>query len=215
MLRGCRPYLTRIQINPSIESLACALTTRSTRTPTGGASPTPGSPVTLHVRRPGTITDMRHGHFLARAFVSFALAGTFLSGDASAGERFVQKVTIQAGLVVVVSEGDLEARSTGSYSVRVYSDPSAAAGNETTFYSAGLVRSRDGTVLSVAPLEVPGRKRPLLMVVVQSAGSGGYLSADAFAVEPRSIRLVASVSELAPTEDPSRMLRRKLAGTAR
>ena len=132
-----------------------------------------------------------------------------------AGERFVQKVTLRAGLVVVVSEGDLEARSIGSYAVRVYSDPRAEPGNETTFYSAGLVRGREGTVLSVAPLEVAGRERPLLAVVVQSAGSGGYLSADAFAVEPGSVRLVASVSGLAPTEDPALSLSRKLEGAAR
>jgi hypothetical protein len=110
----------------------------------------------------------------------------------------------------VVSEGDFEARSTGSYSVRIYFDPSASAGNETTFYAAGLVRARDGTVLSVAPLQLPGRKNPLLMVVVQSAGSGGYLSADAFAVEPRSVRLVATVSGLAPSDDPAARLRRKI-----
>jgi len=167
------------------------------------------------VEHQGTTFDMRYVNLLARAFISFCLAGAFLSANALAGERFVRKVTIQAGLVVVVAEGDLEARSIGSYSVRVYSDPSADVGNETTFYSAGVIRSRDGTVQTVTPLEVPGQKRPLLMVVVQSAGSGGYLSADAFAVEPRSIRLAANVSGLAPTEDPARMLRRKLVGTVR
>lgn len=158
---------------------------------------------------------MRPVRLAVRALALLALAGALLAGQAAAGERFVQKLTLQAGLVAVVSEGDLEARSIGSYAVRVYHDPSAAAGNETTFYTAGLVRSRDGTVLSVAALQVAGRKRPLLMVVVQSAGSGGYLSADAFAVEPRSIRLVASVSGLAPTQDPGPVLRRRLAGTAR
>jgi len=158
---------------------------------------------------------MRRVLLRAHFFASCVLAGAALSGDALAGERFVQKVPVKAGLVVVVSEGDLEARSIGSYAVRVYSDPRAEAGNETTFYSAGLVRSRDGTVLSAAPLAVPEQERPLLAVVVQSAGSGGYLSADAFAVEPGSVRLVASVSGLAPTEDPALVLRRKLEGSAR
>jgi hypothetical protein len=158
---------------------------------------------------------MRRRRLLAPSFAAFALAVALLAGNAGATERFVRKITIQAGLVVVVSEGDFEARSIGSYSVRVYYDPSAGAGNETTFYSAGLVRSRDGSVLSIAPLEVPGRKRPLLMVIVQSAGTGGYLSADAFAVEPRSVRLAASVSGLAPAEDPALMLRHKLEGAAR
>jgi len=158
---------------------------------------------------------MHHGHFSAPSVVALALAGTLFAGNAAAGERFAQKVNIEAGLVVVVSEGDFEARSIGSYSVRVYSDPRADAGNETTFYSAGLVRNRDGAVLSAAPLEVPGSKRPFLMVVVQSAGSGSYLSADAFAVESRSVRFVASVSGLVPTDDPAFILRHKLAGGVR
>jgi hypothetical protein len=63
-------------------------------------------------------------------------------------------------------------------------------------------------------LEVAHRKRPLLMVVVQSAGSGGYLSAAAFAVEPSSVRLVATVGGLAPSDDPAAKLRRKLGGAA-
>jgi hypothetical protein len=40
---------------------------------------------------------------------------------------------VQAGLVVVVSEGDFEARSMGSYAVRVYSDPHAARATKQRF----------------------------------------------------------------------------------
>lgn len=83
---------------------------------------------------------MHDRRFSSPACLALALVGAFLTGNASADERFVQKVTIHPGLVVVVSEGDLEARSIGSYSVRVYSDPGA------------------------------------VMVVVQSAGSGGSRS---------------------------------------
>jgi Periplasmic lysozyme inhibitor of I-type lysozyme len=158
---------------------------------------------------------MRHCLLSAASAASLALAGALLVGNALAGERFAHTVTIQPGLVAVVSEGDFEARSIGSYSVRVYFDPNESPGNETAFYSAGLIRARDGTVRSAAPLEVPGRKRPLLMVVVQSAGSGGYLSADAFDVEPHSVRLVASVGGLAPDEDPAARLRRRVEGAER
>ncbi len=119
------------------------------------------------------------------------------------------------GLVAVVSEGDFEARSTGSYAVRVYVDPDALPGNETTFYAAGLIRPRDGSVRSAAPLQLAGRKRPVLVVVVASAGSGGYLSADALAIEPQAVRLLASVNGLAPGDDPAAKLRRKLEGTKR
>jgi hypothetical protein len=157
---------------------------------------------------------MNRHRLLTASIAMLALTGAMVAANAAADERFVQKVKLGPGLVAVVSEGDFEARSLGSYSVRVYVDPTEGVANETTFYAAGLVRSRDGTVLSAAPLAVAGRKRPLLMVVVQSAGSGGYLSADALAVEPRSVRLAATVSGLAPTDDPARALRRKLATPA-
>lgn len=139
---------------------------------------------------------------------SLAVAAPAVAQD---GERFARKLTLAPGLVVVVTEGDFEARSTGSYAVRAYHDPAATPENETTFYAAGALRPRDGTVRSIAALPLAGHARPLLMVVVQSAGSGGYLSADAFAVEPRAVRLRASVSGLPPGEDPATALRRKLA----
>ncbi len=133
---------------------------------------------------------------------------------AATADRFTQTVPLTKGLVAVVAEGDLEARSMGSYTVRAYFDAEARAGNENTFYAAGLVRPRDGTVRSVSTLALPGRPRPLLMVVMQSAGSGGYLSAEAFAVEPRAVRLLASVRDLAPAEDPATHLRRRLGDPA-
>ena len=133
---------------------------------------------------------------------------------AATADRFTQTVPLTKGLVAVVAEGDLEARSMGSYTVRAYFDAEASSGNETTFYAAGLVRPRDGTVRSASALALPGRPRPLLMVVMQSAGSGGYLSAEAFAVEPRAVRLLARVSDLGPAEDPATHLRRRLGDPA-
>ena len=143
-----------------------------------------------------------------------SLGAALLASTAFAGERFAQPVTLAKGLVVVVAEGDLEARSMGSYTVRAYFDPAASPGNETTFYTAGLVRPREGTVRLAAPLQMPGHPRPLLMVVTQSAGSGGYLSAEAFAVEPRAVRLLARASDLPPAEDPATHLRRRLGDPA-
>ena len=149
-----------------------------------------------------------------RSLARAVACGAVLTSTAWAAERFAQPVPLAKGLVAVVAEGDLEARSIGSYSVRAYYDEPASPGNETTFYTAGLVRPRDGTVRSAGPLAMPGRPRPVLMVVMQSAGSGGYLSAEAFAVEPRAVRLLARVSDLAPTEDPAVHLRRRLGDPA-
>lgn len=145
--------------------------------------------------------------------VTLLLSGA-VAVTAASTERFTQKVPLAQGLVAVVAEGDLEARSIGSYSLRAYYDEQASPGNETTFYTAGLVRPRDGTVRSAGPLAMPGRPRPLLMVVMQSAGSGGYLSAEAFAVEPRAVRLLARVSDLAPADDPAAHLRQRLGDPA-
>jgi len=61
-----------------------------------------------------------------------------------ASGRFVTKIKLPAGQTVVVAEGEFEARSIGSFSIRLYQ--AASGGNETTFFTSGLIRSRDGTI---------------------------------------------------------------------
>lgn len=63
---------------------------------------------------------------------TIAACAAVLCSAAWAADRFVQKVPLAKGLVAVVAEGDLEARSIGSYSVRAYFDEQASPGNETT-----------------------------------------------------------------------------------
>ena len=145
---------------------------------------------------------------------TIAACAALLCSAAWAADRFVQKVPLAKGLVAVVAEGDLEARSIGSYSVRAYFDAQASPGNETTFYTAGMLRPREGTVRSASALEMPGRPHPVLMVVMQSAGSGGFVSADALVVEPRAVRLLARVSDLPPSEDPATQLKQRLGDPA-
>lgn len=178
-----------------------------------GPARTPAScvAVTRPGLRGGPSGALRKGlRRMVRAGLYASLHAALLTGAAWAADRFAQPVPLAKGLVAVVAEGDLEARSIGSYTVRAYFDDQASPGNETTFYAAGLLRPRDGSIRSAVPLALPGRPRPLLMVVVQSAGSGGYLSAEAFAVEPRAVRLLARVSDLAPSEDPAAHLQRRL-----
>lgn len=167
------------------------------------------TPVSEPVRPPGAWRRT-----CAQVLAAAWLLPWMVAVGAATADRFTQTVPLAKGLVAVVAEGELEARSTGSYTVRAYFDAQASPGNETTFYAAGLVRPRDGTVRSASALALPGRPGPLLMVVMQSAGSGGYLSAEAFAVEPRAVRLVASVRDLAPAEDPAAHLRRRLGDPA-
>ena len=115
---------------------------------------------------------------------------------------FVQKLALPTGQTAVVAEGDFEARSIGSYSVRIYSRQSAQPDDDTTFFSSGLIRARDGTVEKVFLAELGNDDPPSLVVAIRTAGSGGYLSADAFTIGKTAVVLRASVAGLPANADP-------------
>ena len=127
---------------------------------------------------------------------------------ADAAPRFLHKLALPGGRTAVVAEGDLEARSIGSYSVRIYSTENAQAGDDTTFFAAGVVRARDGAVEKVLLTDLGGR--PSLVVAIRSAGSGGYLSADAYTIDKDKVALRASVSGLPANADPVAALKSAL-----
>jgi ecotin len=116
--------------------------------------------------------------------------------------RFVQKLSLASGQAAVVAEGDFEARSIGSYSVRTYATKNAQANDDTTFFSAGIIRARDGTIDKVFLADLGNGGPPSLVVAIRSAGSGGYLSADAFSIGKNTVVLRASVAGLAANADP-------------
>lgn len=142
----------------------------------------------------------------AVAAVALLLAQAPLSASAGA-ERYVESQRLPTGQVVVVAEGDLEPRSIGSYSLRLYSG--RAPEFPTDDFVAGVIRPRDGTIVRVALEDVDGDARPEIVIVMQSAGSGGYLSADAFRYGKRSLARSGSISRLAPGADPVAALRNK------
>ena len=125
-----------------------------------------------------------------------------LAGAAEPTRRFVQRLALPTGQTAVVAEGDFEARSIGSYSVRVYSIQSAQPNDDTTFFSSGVIRARDGTVDKVFLADLGDDGAPSLVVAIRSAGSGGYLSADAFTIGKHTIVLRASVFGLTANADP-------------
>lgn len=127
------------------------------------------------------------------------------SGAAGADEHTVIVRRLASGQTVVVAEGDLEARSIGSYSVRLYQ--AAALPDRTTYYQDGVVVARDGTVERVQLAQVDGQSREDIVVVVRSVGSGGYLSARAFAYDQNNLALIAQVDNLPPDADPLAALR--------
>jgi ecotin len=121
---------------------------------------------------------------------------------AEQAQRFLQKLALPEGQTAVVAEGDFEARSTGSYSVRIYSTQNAQPGDDPTFFSSGVVRGRDGTVERVLLADLDNDGLSSLVVVMRSAGSGGYLSADAFTIGRNTVAHRASVSGLPANADP-------------
>jgi hypothetical protein len=120
-------------------------------------------------------------------------------------ERFVSKLSLPSGKTVVVAEGDYEARSIGSFSIRLYD--AAAAPDETTFFSSGLIRARDGAVEKVMLGNINGDPQQEIVVTVRSVGTGSYLSAHAFAVESDKLVFLSAVEDLAASADAISALR--------
>ncbi len=136
---------------------------------------------------------------------------TALSADET--HRFVRKVAFPGSpKTVVVAEGDFEPRSVGSYSIRAY------GGTDPRFpydeFIAATVRPRDGMVEDVRFSDLDRDGLPDIIVVIRAAGTGGYLSADAFQLQGTVLTLLESVSGLARDADPVRALQAKLRNRA-
>ena len=141
-----------------------------------------------------------------KSWMSAGLLLLATSAYAADSDRFVSKLALPTGQTVVVAEGDFEARSIGSFSVRLYE--AAAAPDETTFFSSGLIRPRDGVVEKVMLADIDGDKRQEVVVLVRSAGSGSYLSAHAFTPTKNKLVYRGAVMDLAANADPIKALRR-------
>lgn len=128
------------------------------------------------------------------------------SVNAAAQDRFVSKLTLPSGKTVVVAEGDFEARSIGSFSVRLYE--AAPAPDETTFFTSGLIRARNGVVEKVMLADIDGDQQQEIVVTVRSVGTGSYLSAHGFAVVKDELVFLAAVDGLAADTDPVAALRK-------
>ena len=137
------------------------------------------------------------------------LLGASAALGADRGARVVKQAVIPGGsTIVVVAEGDFEPRSVGSYSVRAY----AAANPRFPFdaFIAGAVRPRDGTVELVGFSDLDRDGSPEIIVIIRSAGTGAYLSADALQLRGTALMLLEAVSNLPKDADPIRALEAKL-----
>ncbi|HSK28420.1 MAG TPA: PliI family lysozyme inhibitor of I-type lysozyme, partial [Candidatus Limnocylindria bacterium] len=109
---------------------------------------------------------------------------------------------------VVVAEGDFEPRSVGSYALRVYGGASQKSPMDD--FIVGVIRPRNGTIEAVKFDTVDGDDQPEIVVIIRSAGTGGYLSADAWSYRAGSLELVLSVSDLDKAADTIQALRDKV-----
>jgi hypothetical protein len=128
-------------------------------------------------------------------FVVFASATAAADSD-----RYVRKLALPDGQTAVIAEGDFEARSIGTYTVRLYS-PDSTKADDTTFYTAGVILERDGMVEDVRVADLDGKGEELV-VIVRSAGTGGYLSAQALSFANKGIEVRSHVEGLPKDADP-------------
>jgi hypothetical protein len=141
-----------------------------------------------------------------------AFAGCVLAALAlpAAGEpaHEVEAAIPGTAWTAVAAEGDGEPRSIGSYALRVYAP--APGGGARDRFVAGAIRPRDGTVESIRFADLDRDGTPELVVVLRSAGTGGYQSADAYRLRGGVPRHAASVDGLPADDDPMRALSAKL-----
>jgi hypothetical protein len=126
--------------------------------------------------------------------VAALLAGAALLWPTWSHARDGVAIPLPDQRVAVVSEGDLEAASIGSYSVAVFKDAALLD------FAAGAVFSRDGSVFprgrapqhALADINGDGVKE--LIVFQHTAGSGDYVQVDALRLDAHAIKLVVRVS---------------------
>lgn len=135
------------------------------------------------------------------ATVTTGVRTTATVDPSAAGHRYVARLGLPAGRTAVIAEGDLEARSIGSYSVRLYGSD-GGSGDDTTFYRSGIILARDGSIEDVRLADVDGKTGDEIVVIVRSAGSGGYLSAQALSFANSRMEARAMVSDLPADADP-------------
>ena len=142
---------------------------------------------------------------LRTALFAAALAAAALAAAAPAAAADLNRIVLNGsdailGVNAVADEGEGEPRSIGSYALRLYKagDPSFPY----DAFLAGAIRPRDGTLESLKFADIDRDGRPEVIVVARSAGSGGYLSVDAFRFQKDALVLAASKSGLPADADP-------------
>ena len=130
-------------------------------------------------------------HYSGFAFLCFAIVCPVLRAT-----PFSEGVQLLESSYVVVEESASEPRSIGSYSIRLYDLTKPDFPTDNFLY--GIVRAREGTVQSIEKADINKDGEEDLVVLIRSAGSGGYLQAEAFRCIDGGVEFIASVLDLDP-----------------
>ena len=112
----------------------------------------------------------------SKQILTAALVSTLLVAPASA--RNAVMMTLPDKRIAVISEGDLEPASIGSYTVALYKDDGLID------YLGGGIFARDGSVFGdkgeprVSFADITGDGNPEMIIAKLTAGSGNYLDVD-------------------------------------
>ena len=140
------------------------------------------------------------------AAILLLVAGVLTSAlPARAQGDTVLSGTTPLGHYITVAAGPREAASIGSYAVREYGAKNPRF--KTDDFITGIVLQRDGSSVHIMWQDVLGDGGKELVVVSFSAGTGGYLNADALRLNGKTIALIASVRGLDPKADVVKALR--------
>jgi hypothetical protein len=136
------------------------------------------------------------------ALLTACAAGSLAASEPSeTSVRYVKTIALPENQAAIVAEGDFEARSIGSYTVRLYAASGARPG-DTTIYESGVLLPRNGTIEDVRLADIDGDKRDEIIVIVRTAGTGGYLSAQALSFANGRIEARTKISDLPADADP-------------
>ena len=103
------------------------------------------------------------------------------------------RLTLPSEKIAVISNGDLEAASIGTYSVVVYKN------NDLIDFESGAIFSRDGSLFQddgkprVKFADIDGDGSPELIVIKTSAGSGNYTEVDAIRITENKVDLLIRI----------------------
>jgi beta-lactamase regulating signal transducer with metallopeptidase domain len=118
-------------------------------------------------------------------------------------DRFIRKLPVpDRKCTLVVSEGDFESRSIGSYTVRLYSNEftpeDAPAEWQCDSFSGSLTRERDGSIKEISFTDIDDDGKKDLVVEIECAGTGSYRTFDAYSFANNRLRLIASIGGFDP-----------------